>query len=69
MTDDECTPWEKMELLNEHEEEPRRARGLPNPSDAEWDHGGRSQVVNPNSAPYPPPYDPGSSNKPDADTT
>jgi len=53
---------------DEQLEEIRQATGRPNPSDAVWDDGGgRSPVVNPNSAPYPPPYDPGPSVKPDAD--
>ena len=66
MTDEELTPWEQKEKLEELEEE-LRARGLPSPSDAEWDHGNKNRIVNPMSTPYPPPYDPGPSVKPDVD--
>lgn len=64
---DELSPWEQKEKLEELEEE-LRARGFPSPSDAVWDDGGgKSQIVNPMSTTYPPPYDPGPSVKPDVD--
>jgi hypothetical protein len=63
MTDEELTPWEQKEKLEELEEE-LRARGLPSPSDSVWDHGDQNRIVNPMSTPYPPPYDPGPSTKP-----
>ena len=67
MPHDELTPWEQKEKLEELEEE-LRARGLPSPSDAVWDDGdSKSQIVNPTSAPYPPPYDPGKSIDVDGD--
>ena len=54
---DDLTPWEEEEL---------RARRLSSPLDAVWDNGqGNSQIVNPASTPYPPPYDPGPSAMPD----
>lgn len=61
MTDNDLTPWEEKERLEELEEE-LRARGLPSPSDAVWDEGdSKKRIVDPASAPYPPPYDPGPS--------
>jgi hypothetical protein len=61
MTDDDLTPWEENERL-EKIEEVLWARGLPSPSDAA---GGKSQIVNPASTTYPPPYDAGKSVEPD----
>jgi len=67
MSDDELTPWEQKERLEELKEE-LQARGLPSPSEAEWDDGsGKSQIVYAASAPYPPPYDTGRSVEPDVD--
>ena len=63
---DDLTPWEQKERLEEIEEE-LRARGFPKPSDAVWDDGDKNRIVNPMSAPYPPPYDAGRSVKPDVD--
>jgi hypothetical protein len=63
MADEERTPWEQKEKL----EEELRVRDLLSSSDAEWDHGNKNRIVNPMSTQYPPPYDPGSSVEPNVD--
>lgn len=62
MPDHDLTPWEEKERLEELEE---RLRELGLSSKAEWDYGDQNRIVEPTSAPYPPPYDPGKSATPE----